>query len=277
LDNSSLKNRKQFTGKEQDEGTNLYYFGARYYDSEIGRFVSVDPIYTLIGTKAIEYYTQERAYYFLANPQNLNNYSYVLNNPLIYTDPTGQMAEAVGLTCGPYAAICAGAIKMVEVTIMVIIVVNKAENSAELNNERANYKVPRVDLNNTDANSIPQSHSSAGESEPEAKDLSEPQSNAGESEDNAKKNDEAKKKADADATARKELGDKIKDINQNPKNWEKIGEKLDNYQRKGQKSIRELWRNKKTGQTLEKHRLENINTGKPVSKNHPHYKTPSRW
>ncbi|MEJ2637757.1 MAG: RHS repeat-associated core domain-containing protein, partial [Calditrichia bacterium] len=34
--------RYDFTGKERDRSTGLHYFGARYYDSEIGRFLSVD-------------------------------------------------------------------------------------------------------------------------------------------------------------------------------------------------------------------------------------------
>ena len=61
----------KFTGQRLDS-TGLYYYGARYYDAEIGRFISPDtdvPDFT--------------------NPQALNRYSYVLNNPLRYTDPTG--------------------------------------------------------------------------------------------------------------------------------------------------------------------------------------------
>ena len=61
----------KYTGQRLD-GTDLYFYNARYYDSSIGRFVSPDdvtPDYT--------------------NPQDLNRYSYVQNNPLKYTDPTG--------------------------------------------------------------------------------------------------------------------------------------------------------------------------------------------
>ena len=36
-------NNYKFTGKEQDM-TELYYFGARYYDPEVGRFISPDPL-----------------------------------------------------------------------------------------------------------------------------------------------------------------------------------------------------------------------------------------
>jgi len=83
LDNSSLKNRKQFTGKEQDEGTNLYYFGARYYDSEIGRFVSVDPVVI------------NPSLWLMIDPQSLNAYTYARNNPIKFVDRDGKVAETV--------------------------------------------------------------------------------------------------------------------------------------------------------------------------------------
>ncbi|GEM_PF-2888588 len=64
-----------FTGQRLDS-TGLYYYGARYYDPTIGRFISPDPI--------VQNYV---------NPQALNRYSYVFNNPLKYTDPTGLIVE----------------------------------------------------------------------------------------------------------------------------------------------------------------------------------------
>ena len=61
-----------YNGKELDE-TGLYYYGARYYDPVIGRFISRDP---LTGKKE--------------SPQTLNRYVYCLDNPLRYIDPTGE-------------------------------------------------------------------------------------------------------------------------------------------------------------------------------------------
>lgn len=61
----------KFTGQRLDE-TGLYYYGERYYDPMIGRFISADT-----------------AGQHLTNPQTLNRYSYVVNNPLRYTDPSG--------------------------------------------------------------------------------------------------------------------------------------------------------------------------------------------
>ncbi|MBU1121609.1 MAG: hypothetical protein KKF54_02790 [Candidatus Omnitrophica bacterium] len=62
---------RKFTGKELDS-TGLYYFGARYYDPEIGRFIQADP-------------TIQHPY----DPQDLNRYAYCRNNPINLVDPTG--------------------------------------------------------------------------------------------------------------------------------------------------------------------------------------------
>jgi len=62
----------KYTSQESDYETGLYNYNARLYDPELGRFVSADSIVPAP-----------------ANPQSLNRYSYVLNNPLLYTDPTG--------------------------------------------------------------------------------------------------------------------------------------------------------------------------------------------
>jgi RHS repeat-associated protein len=64
--------RRKFTGKELDEETGLYDYGARMYDTKICRFISADTIDP-----------------DLIDPQTLNRYSYCVNNPLKYIDPTG--------------------------------------------------------------------------------------------------------------------------------------------------------------------------------------------
>ncbi len=73
------KNDYKFTGKELDDETGLYYYGARYYDADLSRFVSRD---TWAGIPT--------------NPQTLNKYSYVKNNPLKYVDPSGNVLEISG-------------------------------------------------------------------------------------------------------------------------------------------------------------------------------------
>jgi RHS repeat-associated protein len=72
----------QFTGKERDAETGLDYFTARYLSAPQGRFMSPDPLF-------IE---QKR----LADPQRLNLYAYVRNNPLRFSDPTGM---AIQMNC----------------------------------------------------------------------------------------------------------------------------------------------------------------------------------
>ncbi len=78
---ASTDNNKKFIGKEKDEETGLYYFGARYMDAGIGRFTSVDPA----GITEKD----------LLNPQRLNRYSYGLNNPYRYIDLDGRDAIAI--------------------------------------------------------------------------------------------------------------------------------------------------------------------------------------
>lgn len=76
--------RQQFTGYERDSDTGLDYTHARYYANSQGRFTSPDPF---------------AASAKLTDPQTLNRYTYVHNNPLVFTDPTGQAgmhAPAIG-------------------------------------------------------------------------------------------------------------------------------------------------------------------------------------
>lgn len=67
---------KRFTGQYHESGLpggeGLYYYNARWYDAKLGRFASPD---TLVPQPA--------------NPQALNRFSYALNNPVRYSDPTG--------------------------------------------------------------------------------------------------------------------------------------------------------------------------------------------
>ena len=62
----------QFTGQRLDLSTNLYFYHARYYDPQLGRFIQPDPTIQRPG-----------------DPQDLNRYTYARNNPLANVDPTG--------------------------------------------------------------------------------------------------------------------------------------------------------------------------------------------
>ena len=62
---------QRFTGQQLD-GTGLYYYGARYYDPQLGQFISPD---TLVPDPT--------------NGMDYQRYSYARGNPLKYNDPTG--------------------------------------------------------------------------------------------------------------------------------------------------------------------------------------------
>jgi RHS repeat-associated protein len=64
----SLTNPFQYTAREFDSETSLFYYRARYYDPQVGRFVSEDPIDFSGGS---------------------NFYRYANNGPSVITDPTG--------------------------------------------------------------------------------------------------------------------------------------------------------------------------------------------
>jgi RHS repeat-associated protein len=74
-------NRYKFTGKERDNESGLDYFGRRHYGSTLGRFMQPDEAFNDQNTH---------------DPQSWNLYSYVRNNPLRYTDPTGDACVSDG-------------------------------------------------------------------------------------------------------------------------------------------------------------------------------------
>jgi len=85
-----------FTDQEDDDELGFYNYGARFYDPLLGRFISPDRLVPDPG-----------------DPQALNRYTYCLNNPLIYTDPSGEfiwlaISIIVGSFMGAYQADKAG-------------------------------------------------------------------------------------------------------------------------------------------------------------------------
>ena len=79
----------KFTGKELDKETNLYYFGARYYDARISRWISTDPAldkFLPTGDKENDKKLPARGVY---EQSNIDLFGYVGNNPVIYIDPDG--------------------------------------------------------------------------------------------------------------------------------------------------------------------------------------------
>jgi RHS repeat-associated protein len=76
---SSSGNTYKFTSKERDSESGLDNFGARYFGSSVGRFMTPD---WSAKPTAVPYAA-------FGNPQSLNLYSYVGNNPLLHFDPDG--------------------------------------------------------------------------------------------------------------------------------------------------------------------------------------------
>jgi RHS repeat-associated protein len=70
------KTRRGFTGHEQVDRVGIIHMNGRIYDAKLGRFLQADPMV-------------EDA----KDSQGLNRYSYVLNNPLSLTDPSGYLAS----------------------------------------------------------------------------------------------------------------------------------------------------------------------------------------
>ena len=81
LQNRTRHAALSFTGKERDSESGLHYFGARYYGSALGRFTGPD---WSARPQAVPYANLE-------NPQSLNLYAYVGNNPLSRMDPDGHI------------------------------------------------------------------------------------------------------------------------------------------------------------------------------------------
>ena len=72
---ASSKDTVWYTGKQEEAAFGLNYFGARWYDPKIGRFLGVDP-----------------AGFSSDNIQSFNRYAYANNNPYAYVDPDGRAA-----------------------------------------------------------------------------------------------------------------------------------------------------------------------------------------
>lgn len=142
-------NRLWFHGKPQDEATGLQYFGARYYDPVVGRFMGVD-----------------EAGFDENNLQSCNLYAYGNNNPYRYRDPDGRMGElAIGVlvTVGAivvatvYVANCKTCMKNLQDLGKLITgpFRNQADNPNESSGDKVEAPKPEPNGTNNEGNDNP--------------------------------------------------------------------------------------------------------------------------
>jgi RHS repeat-associated protein len=99
LGQGSRPDSHRFTGQEADDETGLMYYRARYYDPALGRFLSPDPIMSQP-----------------LNPQDLDAYAYVYNNPVNLTDPSG--CGPIGIVFAVIGAIGTGSAVIIALTVI---------------------------------------------------------------------------------------------------------------------------------------------------------------
>jgi RHS repeat-associated protein len=75
---SDMPTRRGYTDHEHLDEVEIIHMNGRVYDYNVGRFLSVDPV--IVDP---------------TNTQAINPYSYVMNNPLAYTDPSGYATETL--------------------------------------------------------------------------------------------------------------------------------------------------------------------------------------
>jgi RHS repeat-associated protein len=104
MDNTT---KEGFTGKERDAETGWDYFGARYYDAGIGKWLSVDPLSHIYSS--------------------YSSYNYVLNNPLNMKDPDGRAAVSGGIAIGIGIGLAAKVVSDIMIVGGVVVVIYQSK------------------------------------------------------------------------------------------------------------------------------------------------------
>ena len=106
--------RYRYTGKEKDD-TGLYYYGARYYDDALGRFLAADSVLPDV-----------------YDPQQLNRFAYVRNNPIKLVDPDGHaLIAAIALGAFVASYVTGTTIVVAGVSISAVVIIAYVAGTAE--------------------------------------------------------------------------------------------------------------------------------------------------
>jgi RHS repeat-associated protein len=132
-----------FTGKERDAESGNDYFEARYYSSAMGRFMSPD---WSAKEEPVPYATMN-------DPQSLNLYSYVRNNPLSRVDADGH-CDSNGQNCSAWDHVAGAVAGVLNIIPESINLINSAGNAAL--STFTDSRIPMLDTIQPDA------HASAG-------------------------------------------------------------------------------------------------------------------
>ena len=110
---TNVNEQRKFIGQEYDAPTNLSYLNARYYDGVKAKFLSQDPSFLAIGDlRQVKELTGQELQNYLADPQQLNSYSYARNNPIRYVDANGRATYEVGFNISILALGFGGGVRL---------------------------------------------------------------------------------------------------------------------------------------------------------------------
>ena len=90
---NSINSPFKFNGKELDEESGLYYYGARYYDPRLSIWASVDPLADYNPHMNDEHYIDGEHNDGIYNHFNHNSYGYCYQSPVRYVDPNGKQTD----------------------------------------------------------------------------------------------------------------------------------------------------------------------------------------
>jgi RHS repeat-associated protein len=124
----------RFTGKERDSETGLYYYGARYLNPQTGMWLSTDPAMgeyipqAPINDEARKYNQNLPGMGGVFNTVNLHVYHYAGNNPVRYTDPTGEASLGALLLIAAKANVINSVAKKYNIDPLSIAIILYQEN-----------------------------------------------------------------------------------------------------------------------------------------------------